>query len=142
MFDLIPFEHRNHRYMNPFADLERSFFGDFGDLEKDFPCKTDILDKGDPYLVKADLPGFAKEDIRIDVDGDCLTISAEKKKETKEEKDNFIRRERRYGSLSRSFDISGVDAAAIKAKYDSGVLELTLPKKGDVTPPSHQISIE
>ena len=94
------------------------------------------------YLVKADLPGFAKEDIRIDVDGDCLTISAEKKKETKEEKDNFIRRERRYGSLSRSFDISGVDAAAIKAKYDSGVLELTLPKKGDVTPSSHQISIE
>lgn len=58
MFDLIPFEHRNHRYMNPFADLERSFFGDFGDLEKDFPCKTDILDKGDHYLVKADLPGL------------------------------------------------------------------------------------
>ena len=51
MFDLIPFEHRNHRYMNPFADLERSFFGDFGDLEKDFPCKTDILDKGDHYQI-------------------------------------------------------------------------------------------
>ena len=142
MFDLIPFEHRNHRYMNPFADLEHSFFGDFGDLEKDFPCKTDILDKGDHYLVKADLPGFAKEDIRIDVDGDCLTISAEKKKETKEEKDNFIRRERRYGSFRRSFDVTGIDENGITAAYSNGILTLNLPKTVPAVPETRRIAIE
>ena len=146
MFEMRPYRRNSLSTWNPFSEMEemerRFFNNDFFSSRGLAEFKTDITDEGDHYELKADLPGFAKEDIRIDVDGDCLTISAEKKKETKEEKDNFIRRERRYGSLSRSFDISGVDAAAIKAKYDSGVLELTLPKKGDVTPPSHQISIE
>ena len=142
MFDLIPFEHRSNRFLNPFADFDREFERHFfGDLEKEFPCKTDILDKGDHYLVRADLPGFDKEDIHLDLNGDCLTSSAVHKEEKKEEKDSFLRRERRYGSLSRSFDISGVDAEHITAKYDKGVLELTMPKKGDVTPPSRQIAL-
>ena len=141
MFDLIPFEHRNQRLFNPFADFDRFF----DDLAKESPCKTDILDKGDHYLVQAEMPGFNKEDIHIDVNGDCLTVTAEHKEE-KEEKDGkkgtFIRRERRYGSLSRSFDISGIEADKISASYQNGVLELTLPKRGEVTPPSRRIDIE
>ncbi len=138
MFDLIPFEHRNHNLFNPFADFDRFF----DDLAKESPCKTDILDKGDHYLVRAELPGFKKEDIHLDVNGDCLTISASHQEESKEEKDRFIRRERRYGSMSRSFDISGVEADKIEAAYKDGVLELKLPKRGETTPPTRQIEIQ
>ena len=138
MFDLIPFEHRNHNLFNPFADFDRFF----DDHAKESPCKTDILDKGDHYLVRAELPGFKKEDIHLDVNGDCLTISASHQEESKEEKDRFIRRERRYGSMSRSFDISGVEADKIEAAYKDGVLELKLPKRGETTPPTRQIEIQ
>lgn len=138
MFDLIPFEHRNHNLFNPFADFDRFF----DDLAKESPCKTDILDKGDHYLVRAELPGFKKEDIHLDVNGDCLTISASHQEESKEEKDRFIRRERRYGSMSRSLDISGVEADKIEAAYKDGVLELKLPKRGETTPPTRQIEIQ
>ena len=138
MFDLIPFEHKNNLW-NPFADFERSFFGD---LEKDFPCKTPILDQDDHYLIKADMPRYNKEDIHIGLNGDCLTISAEHKIENEEKKDNFLRRERRYGSLSRSFNVSGVDVDRIEAGYQNGVLELKLPKLTETTPASRQIEIK
>lgn len=138
MFDLIPFEHKNNLW-NPFADFERSFFGD---LEREFPCKTDILDKGDHYLIKADMPGYHKEDIHIDLNGDCMTISAEHKEENEERRDDFLRRERRYGSLSRSFNVTGVDIEHIEASYQNGVLELKLPKLAEPVPASRQIEIK
>ena len=140
MFGMIPFARHDDNVFDLFDNFERSFFGD----NSASTFRTDIRDEGDKFVLEAELPGFRKEDISLDVKEGILTISAEHKESSdqKDEKGSYIRRERRYGSLSRSFDISGVDAAAIKAKYDSGVLELTLPKKGDVTPPSHQISIE
>ena len=91
--------------------------------------KTDIQDKGDHYLLEADLPGVKKEDIQVDIDSNYLTISAARQTE-KDEKDkagNYVRRERSYGTYSRSFDISGIDCANIKAGYKDGVLTLTLP---------------
>ena len=66
----------------------------------------------------------------------------DKKKETKEEKDNFIRRERRYGSFSRSFDITGIDEGSITAAYNNGILELNLPKAVPVVPESRRIAID
>lgn len=140
MFDLIPFEHRNNNLFNYFDQMSRNFFGE---AEKEFaPCNTDIIDQGNQYLLKADLPGFSKEDVHIDIDGDRLTISAEHTEETKNEDKNFIRRERRYGSMSRSFDISSIDAGSIKAEYKNGVLELVLPKKQEAVPASRRIEIK
>ena len=60
----------------------------------------------------------------------------------KDDKGNYVRRERKFGSFSRSFDVSGIDTTAIKAAYNNGILELTLPKKGEVTPASRSIQIE
>ncbi|WP_242846257.1 Hsp20/alpha crystallin family protein [Anaeromassilibacillus senegalensis] len=140
MFDLIPFEHRNNNLFNYFDQMSRNFFGE---AEKEFaPCNTDIIDQGNQYLLKADLPGFSKEDVHIDIDGDRLTISAEHTEETKNEDKNFIRRERRYGSMSRSFDISSIDAGSIQAEYKNGVLELILPKKQEAVPASRRIEIK
>ena len=60
----------------------------------------------------------------------------------KDDKGNYVRRERKFGSFSRSFDVSGIDTTAIKAAYNNGILELTLPKKGEVAPASRSIQIE
>ncbi|MCI1955877.1 MAG: Hsp20/alpha crystallin family protein [Oscillospiraceae bacterium] len=141
MFDLIPFEHRNGGLFDSFDRwMDDSFFSG---LDKDFaPCRTDIIDQGDKYLLRADMPGFKKEDININIQGDQLTVSAEHKEETKNDGKNYIRRERRYGALSRSFDIEGIDSGKISASYNNGVLELQLPKVVDTKPEAKKIEIQ
>lgn len=90
------------------------------------------------------LPGFDKKDIKLDINGDWLTINAERhsEHEEKDKKDKYICCERSYGSYSRRFNVSGVKTDEIKAKYDNGVLKLTLPKKGEELPESHHLEIE
>jgi HSP20 family protein len=140
MFDLIPFEQRSRNLFDSFNRMTQDIFGD---IEKEFyPCRTDILDQGDKFVLKADLPGFNKEDIHININGDTLTLTAEHKEDTNENGKNFIRRERSYGALSRSFDISNISVDQINAKYEKGVLELEMPKRESVIPPSRQIEIK
>ena len=131
------------RRYNPFNELEnwnRAFFGDTSLAE----FKTDIRDAGDSFLLEADLPGVKKEDIHIDIDGDYLSISAQRNasREEKDDKGNYIRCERSYGSFSRSFDISSVRAEGITAAYDNGVLTLTMPKKSQTVPTSRRLEIQ
>lgn len=142
MFDLIPFERRNSGLFDVFDRMMDDSF--FGGLDKQFaPCRTDILDQGDKYLLRADIPGFNKEDININIQGDQLTVTAEHKEETSDNSNkNYIRRERRYGALSRSFDIEGIDANKISACYNNGVLELELPKVVEVTPEAKTVEIK
>lgn len=143
MFDLIPFENRRNylsNFSNFFNEFEKNFFGDLAQSFTGF--KTDIVDKGDQFLLQAELPGFSKEDINIDIDGDRLTISAQHRCENEEKRDNFIRRERTYGSYARSFDISGINAEGITASYNNGVLELGLPKSQPAALPSRKIEIQ
>ena len=115
MFELMPFGYRRVSAYNPFRELEemsRSFWNDT-DISA---FRTDITEKDGNYILDAELPGFKKEDITIDIDKDCLTISAERKSEENEEAgNNFIRRERYYGSYSRSFNVKGIDTDAITA---------------------------
>lgn len=144
MFDLMPFDRkRRSMIFNPFSDfdnLEKAFFQNTGLAE----FKTDIKDIGDSYRLEADLPGFKKEDISISLDGDCLTIGAQRRTESEEtdKNGNFIRRERSYGAFSRSFDVSGIQQEAIRAEYTDGVLKLTLPKKANTLPTARTIAIE
>ncbi|OCN02897.1 hypothetical protein A7X67_12580 [Clostridium sp. W14A] len=140
MFDLVPFDSRSGGVFDYFDRmLNNSFFSGY-DAEC-APCRADILDQGDKFVLKADMPGFRKEDIKVDVSGDMLTLSAERKEETNGEKKNFIRRERKYGTLSRSFDIQGIDAEKISAAYQDGVLTLDLPKIVESKPSSRKIEI-
>ena len=83
-----------------------------------------------------------KEDINIDYNNNYLTISATRNNEHEEKKDNYIRRERSYGSVSRGFYINNVNKEAIKAKFDNGVLNIELPKKELTQNNSNRILIE
>ncbi len=142
MFDMIPFARSSGSLFDTFDRMmDESFFG----ADKQFaPCRTDIIDQGDKYLLKADMPGFCKEDIKINVQGDELCISAERKenKDDKDQKGNYIRRERRYDALSRSFGLDGIDAGKISASYENGVLQVELPKITEVKPEAKTIEIK
>ena len=143
MFELTPFGYRRVSAYNPFRELEemsRSFWND-SELSA---FRTDIKKQDGNYILEAELPGFKKEDISIDIDKECLTISAEhKSEENEDDKDKgFIRRERYYGSYSRSFNIKGIDADAISASYNDGVLTLTMPEKTPEIPAARRLEIQ
>lgn len=129
MFDLIPYGRRN-RNLSLFDEmarfLDRPFFGTVTGTRS---FNVDIIDKDDHYLLKADLPGIKKEDIKIELDGKFMTIKAEQNVEKSEETENYVYKERSYGACSRSFDLTGVDMDDITGKFRNGVLELTLPKE-------------
>ena len=136
---------------NPWREMEefeKAFFsnpfGSFFNAPALNQFRTDVTDEGDHYLLETDLPGFEKKDITLDIHDDMLTIRAERKSkvEEKDKKDKVIRMERSYGSYQRSFDISGVDADQIKAKYTDGVLCLTLPKLERSLPQGRRLEIE
>ena len=142
MFELMPFGYRRVSAYNPFRDFEemsRSFWDD----SNVSAFRTDITEKDGKYILEADLPGFKKEDISVDIDKDCLTITAEHKSEENEEDVNsYIRRERYYGSYSRCFNVKGIDTEAITAAYNDGVLTLTMPKKEPEIPAARRLEIQ
>lgn len=146
MFAIRPHDHRNDRMTSydPFRAMEEmekalwnnSFFGNNGEI------RTDIQDKGDALLLEADLPGFKKEDIHVDLDDDTMTLRAERHSEHEEKDNSYLRCERSYGSYTRRFDVSGIQTDAIRAQYTDGVLRLTLPKKAETVPASRRLEIE
>jgi len=93
--------------------------------------KMDVKEADGKYVVNAEIPGVKKDDIHVTIDGNRVSISAEVKQEKEvKEGERVIRCERSYGMASRSFTLSDeVDQSQAQAKYDNGVLELTLPKK-------------
>ena len=144
MFELIPFDRhsRNMSAFDPFRmldEMDRRFMNAAPSVST---FRTDVIDTGDTFKLESELPGFKKEDIKIDIENDCLTISAERKADNKEEKDSYVKRERYYGSFSRSFDVSGINVDGIEAAYKDGVLTVTLPKKAAEIPESRRLEIK
>ncbi len=137
MYEMMPYGRDGYsRRFNPFREIEemeKRFFSNpltFFEKEESFPIKTDIKDRGDSYLLEADLPGFKKEDIKISIGENLLTVSACRKNEDRnEENGRFIRCERFSGCYTRQFELVGIDKEKIGAKYEDGVLKIELGKK-------------
>ena len=108
--------------------------------------KTDVKETEKGYEVDIDLPGFKKDEIQLELNDGYLTISAEKglDKDEEDEKKHYLRRERYAGSMSRSFYIGeGITEEDIHAKYEYGILKLSIPKEQPkAVPEKHFISIE
>ena len=144
MFYLTPYARHNHvNVFDPFKefeDLERSLFAP---QRHAAGIRTDVSENEKEYILEAELPGFNKDEINVGVENDVLTVKAERKaeKEEKDESGNVIRRERRFGSFERSFDISEVNAEGITASYENGILKLVLPKKEEEASKVRQIEI-
>ncbi|MCG8484776.1 MAG: Hsp20/alpha crystallin family protein [Clostridia bacterium] len=121
-----------------------SIFDKFFNETMNFPASTmkvDIKDGDKEYLLEAEIPGVNKEQIKLDYQNNYLTISVEQQNELKEEKNNYIRRERYSNQMSRSFYIEDINHNAIKASYKDGVLKVSLPKEKNI-PAKKKIEIQ
>ena len=131
----------NRPYRNLFGDFINEF--PFGQDFFQFP-ETNIHETPDAYHIELNVPGRSKEDFKIQVDQDLLTISYEKKDEKPATEDyKTIRREFSYRSFKRSFSIdNSVDLNGVPVKYENGLLKLLLPKKDEVKQGARQINID
>lgn len=117
-----------------FDDLMKGFFVRpmrFAGMEPIVQIKLDVKEDDHTYTIHAEMPGVKKEDIHVSVEGGMVSIAAEVKRESEQkEGEKVLHSERYYGKVSRSFTLGqDVDEANAKAKFDNGVLELTLPKR-------------
>jgi HSP20 family protein len=104
---------------------------------------VDIFETDDAVVVKSILPGVKPDDIDVSVSGDVLTIRGESKSEEEVKEENYIRREIRYGSFSRSVQIpTRVEAGQAEAEYADGILTLTFPKAEEVKPKAIKVSVK
>ena len=131
---------------DPLDDLFRGFFvrpvDMSGNVQQPPSIKMDVKEQGENYLVHAELPGVRKEDIHVVVDGNQVSISAEVKQEKEvKEGERVLRSERYFGKVSRSFQLGQeIDDSKAAAKFNEGVLELTLPKR--TASPNKRLAIE
>lgn len=130
---LMPALYNNMMNAMDMMDDFDNWFGFGGnELETYRAMRTDVVDKGNSYEMKADLPGFRKEDISLDLKDGVMTISAkhDENKDEKDDKGRYIRRERYNTAFSRSFSVSDdLKPEDITAKYEDGVLTIDIPKK-------------
>ena len=115
------------------------FFDDFGLNFRDFDTvwspRVDLAESEDGYEVKAELPGLKKEEIKVEVHDQVLTLTGEKKNEEKSDTKNYHRVERTYGRFERSFRLpKEVKSDEIKAKYNNGILTIDIPKSEETKP--------
>ena len=132
---------------DPFAEVFPELFRGLltptrGSAPQALDIRIDVKENATDYVVHAELPGVARDDIHVQIDGNRVAISAEVKRESEQkEGDRVLRSERYFGSLARSFSLANdIDDARSVARFENGVLSLTLPKKTAVGARKLQIS--
>ncbi|MFO0989283.1 MAG: Hsp20/alpha crystallin family protein [Alphaproteobacteria bacterium] len=132
------FENMMRGWPMPWRDAPRLDLGGF-----DFAPRVETAETDTAYEVTAELPGCDEKDIKISLDDNVLSISGEKKAEREEKKKDYVMTERSYGSFKRAFTLpDNVDAEKIAAKFDKGVLKVTLPKKTSSASKQREIPIK
>lgn len=145
MANLIPF---NRRLLGGFNDSFDNMLDDFfkdamlpiRNLERD-TFKVDVVSNENEYIVEAELPGIKKEDVSLDYNDGRLVISVTEESEKSTEGKNYIHKERRVSSASRSVYLADAAGDEIKAKLDNGILSVTVPKQNQAAKPQ-KINIE
>lgn len=135
---------RNNLFFPALMDdfLNPDWFGGVDNLKSTLP-PVNILDNIEAFEIELAVPGGKKEDFKVEVENDVLTISSEAKSENKETKENYTRKEFSYTSFQRAFTLpETVDGSKIDAKYENGILKVALPKKEEALPePKRLINI-
>jgi len=143
--ELANFDKRLQKF---FEDFDAPFCGDWGWKNMGFNSnvftpRVDVTEDNENLYVTAEIPGVEKNDVKVSVVGDVLTISGEKKTEQRDEKKNYYRIERTQGSFSRSFTLpSEIMVDKISADFKDGVLNITLPKTEEAKVVEKQIEIK
>jgi len=143
-FNLQPFEKSfNNMLDDLFTEMPVLFKNDFNKSAWKGFAPVNVKEYENAYELEVVAPGFSKEDFKINLANDILTISAEKKSEEKKEDSKLVRSEYSFKSFKRSFTIDEkIDATNIDAKYVNGILALNLPKKAEVKASAKEIKIQ
>lgn len=143
MFSIRPYRRRI------LDNIDRMLEAQFGDFWLDdffsFPhggIRVNLREDEEKYLLEAELPGVNKEEIILKANDDVLTIAVKRDERIERKDENYLVRERRYGSMSRSFYFDDVDFEKVKAKFENGILYVTLPKLESKKNRGRTISIE
>jgi HSP20 family protein len=125
-----------NRLFNTFFDTPAGGNGgNGGQAVRRWAPPMDLVETDDHFVLRADLPGLSEEDIQIEVEDDVLTVSGERKADHEEHQEGFYRVERAFGLFRRSLTLpEGVDAEAVQARFDKGVLEVRIPKPEERKP--------
>jgi HSP20 family protein len=125
--ELSSLQNDMNRLFNTFFDTTTP--GNGGSAPRRWIPAMDLVETDDQFVLKADLPGLTEEDVSIDVEGDVLTVSGERKAEHEDKREGYVRVERSFGAFRRSLTLpEGVDPEAVTASFDRGVLEVRIPK--------------
>jgi HSP20 family protein len=124
--ELSSLQNDMNRLFNTFFDTPTA---GTGNASRRWIPAMDLVETDDQFVLKADLPGLTDEDVHIDVEGDVLTVSGERKAEHEDRREGYVRVERPFGAFRRSLTLpEGVDPEAVSASFDRGVLEVRIPK--------------
>ena len=136
------------RYNKPMFDLVSSFFDDhmrptLSESGEEYSPLVNIYEKDDIFYLEAQLPGIKKENVKLEIDGDYLSLSAEQCKENEVKSDKYYMKEIAQGKFVRSFRFpQEVDKDKLSAKFEDGILKVELPKKEEIKPEVKQIEIK
>jgi HSP20 family protein len=128
-----------------FDEMFRNFFTGFTSptLGKGVFPVMDVTETPEQFIIEAEVPGIQKENLKLSIKKDELVIEGEKKEEDKKEGESFLRIERSYGSFRRSIRLpSEIDQSKVKAKYENGVLKISLPKTEKEKPKEIEVKVE
>ena len=140
-------------WLSPFRELERDMEEMFGRLprrlrrgfmeEGGWIPPLELVEKDDQFVVRAELPGMKKEDIDITFVGETLVIRGERRMESETREENYYLAERSYGTFHRTVSMpSSVDVNSVQARYENGILEVTVPKAAEAKPQKIQIQAQ
>ncbi|MGH2943046.1 MAG: Hsp20/alpha crystallin family protein [Solirubrobacteraceae bacterium] len=130
-----------NRLFSSFFDTPTTRGGNGAATRRWLPA-MDLVETGEHFVLKADLPGLTQSDVNIEVENDVLTVSGERRTEHEEKHEGFYRLERATGAFSRSLTLpEGIDAEAVRATFDNGVLEVRIPKPVQAKPRRVQIGV-
>jgi len=136
MAGLVPFNRKNSGAMstdfNEFQNMLEDFFTDSWPLRRSLAAdtfKVDVEDRENEYVIEAELPGVDRNEVTLRMEDKRLTVAVRKAEETEDKNKNYIHKERRFCSMSRSIFLSDAMSDGIKAKLNDGVLSVTVPKR-------------
>ena len=130
-----------NRLFGTFFDTPTTAMSGNGGVRRWIPA-MDLVESEDHFVLRADLPGMGEDDVKLEIEDRTLTLSGERAAEQTEKGEGFYRLERATGAFSRSLTLpEGVDADAVAATFDKGVLEVRIPKPEEVKPKRVQIQV-
>ena len=141
--ELSSLQHEMNRLFNTVFDAPvANGHGNGNGTARRWVPAMDLVETDDHFVLRADLPGLAQDDVKIELEDNVLTISGERRAEHESKQEGYYRVERAFGSFSRSLTLpKGVDAEAVAAAFDRGVLEVRIPKPEAVKPKRIEIAV-